>query len=224
MSQCLFVKKKIMDKKEQVLVCPHCRNKSPQEIKCIAYGNEEVEIGPEVGHTFDVKTYTFFVQCKTCSETSVYWDWEESSNELGDLKESILLFPSTKKFSGIPKVIQDSYDEAKKVQKISPVAFAILIRKSLEDLCRDQSASGSSLKEQLEDLAKKNIMPVTLSRMTNALRYFGNLGAHSTEVKIGREEAGIMDDFFVAVIEYVYVAPEKLNKLSKGLKSKSNFN
>ena len=205
-----------MNKKEQILVCPHCGNKAPQEIKCTAFGTEEIEIG---GNTIDIKTYTIFVQCKTCLEASVYWDWEES-NEPGNLKEAPLLFPSTKKFSGIPKAIQDSYDEAKRVQKISPTAFAVLIRKALEYLCREQTASGNSLKEQLENLAERNIIPATLSRMANALRYFGNIGAHSTEVKIGSEEAGVMDDFFIAVIEYVYVAPEKLNKLSKQLKDK----
>ena len=209
--------------KQQILVCPHCGNKAPQEIKCTAYGNEKIEVGPKNDHGWDVKTYTFFVQCQTCLEAAVYWDWDES-NELGNLEEATILFPSTKKFSGIPKAIQDSYDEAKKVQKLSPTAFAVLIRKALEYLCREQSASGNTLKEQLDDLAKKNIIPATLSRMANALRYFGNIGAHSIEIKIGPEEAQAMDDFFIAVVEYVYVAPEKLKKLSEGLKLKNSFN
>lgn len=208
-----------MNKREQILVCPNCGNKASQEIKCHAIGSEEIDIGPDNGGTHQVETYYFFVQCKTCLETSVYWDWEESS-DTGDLKEAILLFPSTKKFSGIPKDIKDSYDEAKRVQKISPIAFAILIRKGLEYLCREQNASGNSLNEQLKDLAKKNIIPATLSRMAHALRYFGNLGAHSSGVKIGSEEAGVMDDFFIAVVEYVYVAPEKLNKLTEKLKDR----
>ena len=210
-----------MSAKEQILVCPHCGNKASQEIKCTALGKEEIELDP--GNVTDAEIYTYFVQCKTCLETSIYTDWEYGTNP-GNLAHATLLYPSVKKLMGIPKAIQDSYAEAKRIQKISPIAFAVLIRKVLEYLCKDQNASGASLKQQLEDLADINIIPATLVRMTNALRYLGNLGAHSSEIKIGAEEAQIMDDFFVAVVEYVYVAPEKLRILNEKLKNKNSAN
>lgn len=206
------------DKKEQVIVCPNCGNKTPQVIRCTAISKDEAEF-PDMPEEppMEVEVYHLFVQCKACQEVSIYWDWENNP-ELGDLRTTTLVYPTVKKLSGIPRAIEDSYQEAKKVQKISPIAFSVLIRKALEYLCKDQNAIGSNLKEQLDNLARRNIIPTTLAKMADVLRYLGNISAHSIEVKISKEEAEILDDFFTAVVEYVYIAPEKLNKLIKKLK------
>lgn len=48
--------------------------------------------------------------------------------------------------------------------------------------------------------------------MTDVLRLLGNIGAHAAgqSVKLGHVRA--IDDFFRAIIEYVYVAPSKLKE------------
>lgn len=211
-----------MPKTKQTLVCPNCGNRAPQVLLSSSKGTENItiyDVKTGVSSSEEMEAYNYFVQCSTCMGISIYSDYEFYDNP-GNLEEAHLIYPSIKSLFGVPEAIRGSYKEAKKVEKISPTAFAVLIRRAVEYLCKDQKASGYTLKEKLEDLAKKNIIPATLSRMANAIRYFGNIGAHSTKIGVSKDEVEAMDDFFLAIVEYVYIAPEKLNKLSEKIKVK----
>jgi hypothetical protein len=89
-------------------------------------------------------------------------------------------------------------------------------------LCKDKSAVGNNLKDQIDDLAAKNIIPLTLSQMGHTLRTLGNIGAHASEYKLDITEVRAMRDFIVAMLEYVYVAPAKLENLRGSIKTKGN--
>ncbi|MDB5188320.1 MAG: hypothetical protein JWO50_840 [Candidatus Kaiserbacteria bacterium] len=205
--------------KLQLINCQHCHQKTSQTVIFHVQGKSEiVEFHP--GDDREVETYLFLAQCKNCSEFSLYSDWGESA-DLGDLNEAFLLYPSSKKYDGsVPLVIIENYTEAKRVFRISPIAFAVLIRRCLEYICKDQHAVGKNLVNQLNDLVKKEIIPPTLSKMTTALRFFGNVGAHATDTKVGFEDARIIDDFFTTILEYVYVAPSKLKAVQAVIDSK----
>lgn len=168
--------------------------------------------GEEAG---EVESYYYLVRCKTCSDISLFWNWDLAPNP-NELKDENLVFPVVKRFSdGVPEAIRRSYTEAKKVQKISPSAFAAMIRRALEYVCRDQNAKGRNLRDQIFDLAKKGVIPSTLTKMALMIKTLGNIGAHASDVEIQPDhaETELMDDFFAAVIEYVYIAPEKIVKL-----------
>lgn len=107
------------------------------------------------------------------------------------------------------------------MKKISPTAFAVMVRRALEYMCLDQKAAGKSLHKQLEDLAKRKIIPDTLAEMSDSLRLLGNLGAHASNFKIGREDTAIIDDFFMALLEYVYIAPEKIKSFKEKIISRT---
>jgi len=51
--------------------------------------------------------------------------------------------------------------------------------------------------------------------MTAVLRVLGNVGAHSDSQKITVPMTWGMDDFFRAIIEYVYIAPSRLAEFKK---------
>ena len=53
--------------------------------------------------------------------------------------------------------------------------------------------------------------------MTDVIRILGNYGAHASDVEVTRQDVQVMDDFFIALLEYVYVAPQKLENLKKRL-------
>jgi hypothetical protein len=160
-------------------------------------------------------------ECKTCNGISLFSDWEASGNP-GDLQKASLLYPAPRELGeAIPKEIRKSYEEAKKVEKISPNAFAVLLRRSLELLCRDQKAKGKNLKEQIADLSKMGLIPNTIVEMAETLRFIGNIGAHEIEVDIDQGETSAIDDFLVAMLEYVYVAPNKITKLKDSISKKS---
>lgn len=201
---------------EQTITCPHCGNKAPQVVEYETTSIERVSTGD--GRALPLKNYDFLVRCKTCNEVSLYRNWELAEDPY-DLKDAYCLYPKIEVIPSIvPDIIRVSHNEAKKVEKISPTAFVVLIGKSLECLCEDKEAEGNNLKNKLEDLAKKGIIPKTLLKMGHGVRLLRNIGAHPSDYDITPEEVKIISDFFVAVIEYVYVAPEKIKSLEENLK------
>lgn len=205
-----------MKQQEQTTTCPHCGNKTPQLVKFEITSTEDVSFTD--GSIYPLKIYYFLVQCKTCEKISLYSNWEIADDPYY-LEDALCLYPKIEKISSIiPDIIRRSYNEAKKVEKISPTAYAILIGKSIECLCEDKKAEGNNLKNKLDDLAKKGIIPKTLLKMGHSVRLLRNISAHPSDYDITSEEVKIISDFFVAVIEYVYVAPEKIKNLEEKLK------
>lgn len=205
-----------MKQQEQTTTCPHCGNKTPQVVKFEITSIEDVSFSD--GSIYPIKIYYFLVQCKTCKKVSLYSNWEVADDPYY-LEDALCLYPKIKKISSsVPDVIRRSYNEAKRVENISPAAYVVLIRKSLECLCEDKKAKGNNLKNKLDNLTKEGIIPETLLKMGHSVRLLGNIGAHPSDYDIKPEEVKIISDFFVAVIEYVYVAPEKIKNLEEKLK------
>jgi len=205
---------------ESIVICPHCGNKTPHVIKAQTSSPEEVydTHGEFVG---EIENYYYLTECKTCKSICLFTDWEASDNP-GNLTEATLLYPSKRKLGeAIPHEINKSYEEAKKVENISPNAFAVLIRRSLELLCRDQKAKGNNLKEQIADLSSRGVIPNTLVEMADTLRFMGNIGAHEIEFDFDKSEIHAIDDFLVAMLEFVYVAPNKIKNLRDSISKKS---
>jgi hypothetical protein len=170
--------------------------------------------------SMDIEIYYSLTKCTTCREISLFVN-TEYDDDRGDLKEAILCYPHENKVAKeIPEIIAKNYAEAKKVMKISRPAFAIMIRRGLEFMCQDQQAKGKTLKAKLDNLVSSGIIPSILAEMGDTLRSLGNIGAHAADYKTDREEVEAMNDFFISMIEYVYVAPFKLSKLKESIKKK----
>ena len=217
----IFKKMNIKDTRDnQVIKCPHCGNQTAQKLASILTGYELIDF--DAGQEIVTEDYYFTVQCSTCREVSLLSSWEHSDNP-SDLSEAVVLYPFKKIFRDpVPTAVAKIYDEAKKVEKISPTAFAILGRKVIESITDDKKAKGKDLQEKIADLSSKNIIPSVLSKMSEAIRVLGNLGAHDANVTIDSAEAIILDEFMVAFIEYVYVAPKKIEDLAERIKQKKS--
>ena len=111
----------------------------------------------------------------------------------------------------MPEAIRVCYAEAVRIQKIAPNAYAVMLRRSLEALCDDRGVKKGSLHVRLLELAKRGEIPPILAEMTSVLRSLGNAGAHYDQQKITVPITWAMDEFFRAILEYVYVAPSKLD-------------
>jgi len=55
--------------------------------------------------------------------------------------------------------------------------------------------------------------------LSDAVRLLGNKGAHSKVLPVSEKEADILDGFFKAFIEYIYVAPAKMEAYQEQLKN-----
>ncbi|MEI7730318.1 MAG: DUF4145 domain-containing protein [Verrucomicrobiota bacterium] len=110
-----------------------------------------------------------------------------------------------------------NYREAKRVQNISPNAFAVLLRRALEALCDDRGLASDSLARRLKELSNRGEIPSKLSEISTILRELGNTGAHHTTKKLTVPLTWTMDEFFRSLVEYIYVAPHRLAKYQERL-------
>jgi len=100
------------------------------------------------------------------------------------------------------------------------IAAAIMVRKTLEALCRDRGAQGKDLKERIRDLGTKIVLPKELLDGLDDLRLLGNEAAHieSREYdQVGKEEVEIGIEFTKEVLKATYQYSALLNRL-RGLK------
>src|SRR5260370_26507473 len=117
----------------------------------------------------------------------------------------------------IPMPVQSALEEAIKCHS-QPcfVASAIMVRKTLEELCKDRSASGGNLKERIKALGSKVVLPEELLQGLDDLRLLGNDAAHieSNEYeKVGQEEVEVGIEFAKEVLKAVYQYSALLGRL-----------
>jgi len=100
-------------------------------------------------------------------------------------------------------------------------AAAIMVRKTLEELCRDCGAAGNDLKARLKALGSKVVLPQELLDGLDDLRLLGHDAAHiesQTYCQIGMEEVETGLEFSKEVLKAVYqysVLLERLRRLKK---------
>jgi hypothetical protein len=103
------------------------------------------------------------------------------------------------------------------------IAAAIMVRKTLEEMCRERGAKGKDLKERIRDLGTKIVLPSELLNGLDDLRLLGNDAAHieSHEYdQVGKEEVEIGIEFTKEVLKSMYQYSALLNRL-RGLKKTS---
>lgn len=104
-------------------------------------------------------------------------------------------------------------------------ASAMMIRKTLELLCADQSAAGDNLIDRLHALESKVILPPVLFNGMHQLRLFGNDAAHiemRTYDNIGKDEVELAIEFTKEILKAVYQLQQLLERLKNSGKTETN--
>lgn len=198
----------------KVVYCAHCGNTAPQRLLHTQKYFERswtTATGEEEPHPWAM----FVAVCETCGQLSLYDNpgdqLEEDRFFLGELA-----FPKAGQLhASVPTFVSEIYLEAFRIREIAPNAFAVQIRRALEALCEDRSAKGRNLADKLKDLSMRGEIPKVLAEVTDVLRLIGNIGAHAVGKSVHPLQAYAIDDFFRAVVEYVYVAPAKLREFKE---------
>lgn len=166
-------------------------------------------------HRDRVPAVYFIAVCGTCDEVLVYNDMGDIDRE-GVFEEAGLAWPHPGTLSlEVPRVVAEVYEEAIRIQYIAPNAFAVQIRRALEAICKDRGAKGRELAQKLKNLAERGDIPPTLVEVSEVMRVIGNSGAHLSDDPVKPWQARMLNEFFVTLVEYVYVAPAKLNTFKK---------
>jgi hypothetical protein len=102
------------------------------------------------------------------------------------------------------------------------VASAMMIRRTLEQICEDKEASGDNLKKRIQALGHKILIPKELLQGMDVLRLLGNDAAHVEErvfAEVGKNEVEVSITFTKEILKAVYQYGHLLDAL-EGLKKK----
>lgn len=123
--------------------------------------------------------------------------------------------------TNIPPPVVTSLEEAITCQANGcHIAAAIMVRKTLEELCRERGAQGKDLKDRIREMGSKVVLPKELLDGLDDLRLLGNDAAHIESLeydKVGREEVDVGIEFTKEVLKAVYQYSALLSRL-RGLK------
>src|SRR6266702_1621563 len=117
----------------------------------------------------------------------------------------------------IPQPVVDALNEAITCRADGCfTASAIMVRKTLELLCRDRGAEGGDLKKRLQALGKKAVLPQELLDRLDELRLLGNDAAHVESQaydQVGENEVDVGIMFTKEVLKAVYQYTALLQRL-----------
>ena len=121
----------------------------------------------------------------------------------------------------VPEPVRKTFEEALDCHASGClVAAAIMVRRTLEEICAERGAKGANLKARLEDLESKIVLPKELLDAMNELRLLGNDAAHleaTTFKQISVQELEVAIEFTKEIIKGLYQYSSLLAKL-RGLK------
>lgn len=123
----------------------------------------------------------------------------------------------------IPENVKLSFEEALTCHSVECyTASAILIRKTLEEICKERGAKGKKLVDQIQDLNSQSILPKKLFDGLNELRLLGNDAAH-IELKnyeqISAKEVEVGIKFTKEILKAVYQYKSLLEEMQSLKKS-----
>lgn len=137
----------------------------------------------------------------------------------------LVTFPSLRidfKTENIPERIRSCLEEAITCHAENCyTASAIMVRRTLEELCGDKGSKGDNLKKRIEGLKSSVVLPKELFEALDELRLLGNDAVHIESKEydnIGEEEVSVAIELTKEILKSVYqmdTLVEKLKKLKK---------
>ena len=143
--------------------------------------------------------------------------------------EEIFVFPVSVPFdfnkAQIPPKIAELLEESIECYSNGCyIASAIMIRRTLEEICATEGAEGDTLEKRIDNLKGKVVLPQKLFKGLHNLRLMGNDAAHVKSKnydKIGEKEVKVAIEFTRELLKALYQYDELLAELEK-LKKKPN--
>lgn len=207
-------------REEKVFICRHCGNKTSHALVYTHSVDVPLGIYDENYDEITSPDYFFLFECKTCHGISLKNVFSEQLDPDPTAEipfESVeYLYPSVKTFEEeVPAGLRLVMSEASKVKLISAMAYLILVRKILEELCKERGIKEKNLQENLKKLVENEKLPDIFVKSSDKLRLLGNIGAHESKIEINKEDIKLVEEFLFALVEYIYVMPFKLDKLNE---------
>lgn len=106
----------------------------------------------------------------------------------------------------VPPDIRADFNEARTCLAAGvPTAAAVMVRRALEGVCKNQGATKQVLAHSLDELGALGKIDGRLLEWAHGLRALGNSAAHSTARRTSLEDASDALAFLEALLDYLYV-------------------
>ena len=89
-----------------------------------------------------------------------------------------------------------------------------MARSALQTALRDHDANGNNLKEEIQDLAEKSILPPVMKEWSDHVRELGNDSAHPLPEQVATDPSDARDivSFLDFLLECLYSLPYRIKK------------
>ncbi|MCD2344967.1 DUF4145 domain-containing protein [Ideonella azotifigens] len=170
-----------------------------------------------IENVHDLRTGDIFLGQRFCPDPScraqVFCVYDLQSNVVKSYPPQRIDFDS----KAIPATIVKTFEEALSCQAEGMhVAAAIMIRRTLEELCQDKGATGANLKARVNTLQSSVVLPQGLLAAMDDLRLLGNDAAHieaQTYDAIGQDELEVAIELTKEILKAVYQLDDLLGRL-----------
>lgn len=207
---------------EKIIKCYHCGNETIMHLKGEARWDSNDD------DFYFEYTYKMFC-CPVCHKVTlieIYTDESMMSyNRAGEVehyKEEKITYPINSLDSDtIPIKIKQAFEAALKSRSISNNICLMALRHTLELILNDKGATKWGLKDKIEEIAGKGLLPETLKEASALTKILGDSAAHDKSIEIDQYDVESMADFVEYIIEYLYIIPDKINRYKERFNSKS---
>ncbi len=181
---------------------------------CMEEGNFSTEFHAEKKHPNGSKVLNFdTLKCGNCSSyVQVFWS---AGDRLYDYRVQPLPLKYEKAPEQYPEAIGRFLLQAKRnLKDRNWDAAAVMARSALQLALRSHDAKGANIKQEIDDLASKGILPPIMQEWSHNVRELGNDSAHPnpeqppTDPKDATDIVGFLD----FLLEYLYTLPKKINE------------
>ena len=96
-------------------------------------------------------------------------------------------------------------------------AASVMARSAMQVAFRDQGAEGRTLKDEVDDLAKKGLLPTVMKEWATELRLLGNEAAHPEIDQVDASPNDVRDvlEFLDQLLNYLYDLPATIREYRK---------
>lgn len=127
--------------------------------------------------------------------------------------------------SNLPEKVLSAFEEAIKCHAARCYrASTIMVRRTLEEVCADQGATGGTLADRLRSLSGKTVLPPDLIDLLDGLRLLGNDAAHvelKTFDQIAEPEAALAIQATKEILKALYQLSDLLTRMKARQKPSS---
>lgn len=159
------------------------------------------------------------LKCGNCAGyVMVLWSPESGGSAIHDFR----VLPAPRRIEKAPSVWPDDVGRFwvqahRTLQDETWDAATVMARSALQLALRQQGATGSNLKQEIDDLASKGLIPPVMKEWAHELRELGNESAHPrpNQPPTASRDAKDIVQFMDYLLEYLYSMPNRILEYRK---------